>query len=1148
MLRTKGFLPYILIIFFNAFIDLGHKILIQNTLYHTSNANHYALMSSIINGFILLPFLLLFTPSGFIADKFKKVFVLRLTAAASIPLTIIVTWCYFHGQFGLAFGITLLLATQSALNSPAKYGYIRELFNTSKLAKANAVVQTTAIIAILAGTFVFSVIFDHYLRRYGLQQTTDKATILKAFAPVGYVLILSAIVETVFTFFIPQKPPADPKSTYHFQRYIRGHYLKKYLTEITGSRIILLCVIGLAIFWGINQVLLASYGAYLKSFAGNPSAVFMQSALALGGIGILIGATYAGRVSRGFIETGFIPVAALGISICLFILCHITHHTTILVLFVIYGIFGGMLIVPLNALIQFGAKQSALGKVMAANNFVQTVFMMTFLIVNILYVSFATNIRYFLYSMIALALGATFYSIYKLPQTLIRYILYFVFSKFYRLSVNGLDNLPATGGALLLGNHISFFDWALLQVASPRPIRFVMDKVYYDKWYLRWLLNKMKVIPLNTATRESAFEQASLALSNGEVVAFFPEGQLCRNGQLGQFHSDFEQITRNSDVPIVPFYLLGIWGTASTFATTHYKRLSKSRTRPVSVSFGAAIYDHVNAVQVKQKVMQLSISAWDVYVASLGTIPELWLDRVKQIPNSIALIDSIGLTLTNIQLLSTVLYMGFQWRKLLRKQHKIGILLPAGAAGIIANLAVLFRGKTVVNLNYTSSEETLFTTLDEANITTIITARAFVNKLAQKGYSLDKVLAKTNVIHLEDYRKPYRKLVIFANMILVRIIPLLLLDWILVKKHDTNRTAAILFSSGSESKPKGIELSHQNIIGNAKQICSVFNIEEHDKMLSVLPLFHAFGLTATTVMPLLEGTPVVCHPDPTDVVNIAGLIEKYNVSIMCATSTFLSMYCRNRKVQPHMLASLRLVIAGAEKLSAQVRVDFKQKFDLDIYEGYGATEVAPVASANLPDALASELWQAQVTQKEGTVGLPVPGTAFKIVDPDTLQALPVNTEGMILIGGTQVMKGYLNDPARTKRALIPEGDYTWYITGDKGKLDKDGFLTIVDRYSRFAKIGGEMVSLGLVEQKIEKILNNPDAEIMAIAIPDAKKGEKIILLYTGELDPKHIRTGLLAEPGNNLLIPAKYMPVDAIPKLGSGKKDYAGGKLLIGEI
>lgn len=1148
MLRIKGFFPYILIIFFNAFVDLGHKILIQNTLYQTSDASHFSLMSSIINGFILLPYLLLFTPSGFIADKFKKVIVLRITAAAAIPLTIIATWSYFQGYFEVAFGVTLLLATQSALNSPSKYGYIKELFGKAKIAKANAVVQTTAIMAILAGTFIFSLIFDHFLKRYGLEHNMDKAAILKAFAPAGFVLIICSCAETIFTFLIPKKPASDPDSTYTLKGYVRGKYVKSFLSETTKSQVIFLSIIGLAIFWGINQVMLASYGAYLKAFAGNPSAVFVQSALAIAGIGILFGASYAGRVSRGFVETGLIPAAAIGICVCLALLSHFTNHTTILVMFFIYGIFGGMLVVPLNSLIQFNAKDSQLGKVMAANNFIQTIFMLGFLAANIAYISLGGNIRYFLYFMVVIAVGSTCYAIYKLPQALLRYMLYFVFSKFYRLRVEGLDNLPSSGGVLLLGNHLSFIDWAILQIASPRPIRFVMARVFFDKWYLRWLLNKMRVIPISSGASKNALAAMHQGLVDGDVVALFPEGRLSRNGQLGYFHSGFERAVKDSGAIIVPFYLLGLWGTSTTYATERYKKLSKSRSRHVSVTFGPGIADDSDAALVKQKVMQLSISAWKTYVDSLGTIPEVWLSRVKQLPSSTSLIDSMGLTLSNIQLLSIVLHIRHKLQKKLNAEQNIGILLPAGGAGIMANMSAFVMGKTVVNLNYTSSEENLLTALQEAKVKTIITAKAFVKKLEKKGYDLSKVFANIKPIYIEEIASSAGKLVVLRNMLLLRLCPLSLLKLIVLKKHDAEQTAAILFSSGSESKPKGIELSHSNIIGNAKQISSVFNIKDNDKMLSVLPLFHAFGLTATTIMPLLEGTPVVCHPDPTDVVRISRLIHKYKVSVMCATSTFLGMYCRNRKVLPQTLESLRLVIAGAEKLSDQVRIDFKQKFSLDVYEGYGATEVAPVASANLPDTLMSDNWQVQVTQKLGTVGLPVPGTAFKIVDPQTLQTLPTNTEGMVLIGGTQVMKGYLNNPEKTKQVLIPEADYTWYITGDKGKLDEDGFLTIVDRYSRFAKVAGEMVSLSAVEQRIEKVIHDSDIELMAINVPDDKRGEKIIVLHTGTMDAKQIREGLQAIPGSNLMIPAAYQQVDAIPKLGTGKKDYSAGKLLLGEL
>ena len=319
----------------------------------------------------------------------------------------------------------------------------------------------------------------------------------------------------------------------------------------------------------------------------------------------------------------------------------------------------------------------------------------------------------------------------------------------------------------------------------------------------------------------------------------------------------------------------------------------------------------------------------------------------------------------------------------------------------------------------------------------------------------------------------------------------------------------------------------------------MFNIKADDVVLSTLPLFHAFGLTATTIMPLIEGIPMVCHPDPTDALKIGKMVYKHRVTFMCGTSTFFGLYCRNKRLLPQMFSSLRFVIAGAERLNDNVRSEFKLKFNCDIYEGYGATEVAPVASSNLPDILDSSDWHLQVCNRFGTVGLPLPGTAFKVVDPETLEELELNQEGMILIGGTQVMKGYLNNPEKTKSVLIPDGDITWYITGDKGRIDEDGYLTIVDRYSRFAKIAGEMVSLGLVEQNVIGALKKEGVEVMAINIPDIKKGEKIVLLHTdNEIDEKILREALIAAGASSLTIPSQYFYLQELPKLGSGKRDY----------
>jgi len=1142
MSRVRGFLPYIFIVFFNSFVDLGHKILIQNTLYQTESAGMFSLYSSIVNALILLPYVFLFTPSGFIADRFSKTNVLRITALGAIPLTLIATWSYYNGYFKLAFFLTLLLAIQSVINSPAKYGYIKEIYGKASIARVNAFVQTTTIIAILAGTFIFSLIFNHYLSLYNLEHSTDKSTILKAIAPAGFILVILSVAEAICSFIIPKKSAADPDSHYEIPKYVRGIYLKEYLFQASQTKIIFMCILGLSVFWGVNQVLLASYGAYLKDFAGNPNSVFVQGALGIGGIGILLGATYAGRVSRGFIEAGMIPCAAIGSTIGLFFLPQVVNHGMILLLFIIYGFFGGMLVVPLNALIQFNAKDRNLGKTLAVNNFMQTVFMLGFLLLNILFTSLGGSPKYFIFGLFIVAVIATIYALISLPQSLVRYLIYFVVSKFYRVQVYGIDNLPSTGGVLLLGNHTSYLDWAILQIASPRPIRFVMERAIYQKWYLNWLLSKLKMIPISVHGSKNAMDEINQALQQGEIVALFPEGRLSRNGQIGYFHNGFEKALKNSGAAVIPFYLLGLWGSVSSHATERYRRISGHLQRRISVTFGTMLSDQLNASQAKQQVQQLSISAWKQHVASLGTVPQAWLRRVKQMPNSLCLIDSTGTRLSSAQLLSTVMYMQYHIKPQVLNQKNVGILLPAGIGGVLANLVLLCLGKTVVNLNFTSSLSALEYAIKDSNTYTIITSRVFVEKLIQRGYDLSSILAKTEVVYLEDFKKPTSKIAIIRNFIMVHLLPLWVLKLIILTGQDNNATAAILFSSGSEGKPKGIELTHRNILGNIKQVTSVFNIREDDVILSTLPLFHAFGLTVTTFMPLCEGTPMICHPDPTDAVKIGKLIYQHRVTVMCGTSTFFGLYNRNRQLLPQMFESLRLVIAGAEKLNEQIRKDFKLKFNKDIYEGYGATEVAPVASSNLPDELDARDWHLQIANRIGSVGLPLPGTAFKIVDPSTLEELPMGEEGMVLIGGTQVMNGYLNNPTKTKEVLIPDGDITWYVTGDKGRVDEDGYLTIVDRYSRFAKIGGEMISLSLVEQAVSQVFPDASLEVMALSLADDKKGEKIILLHTGELNRSFVRENLLRQQLSPLYIPAEYISVAELPKLGSGKKDYVNAK------
>jgi acyl-[acyl-carrier-protein]-phospholipid O-acyltransferase/long-chain-fatty-acid--[acyl-carrier-protein] ligase len=308
--------------------------------------------------------------------------------------------------------------------------------------------------------------------------------------------------------------------------------------------------------------------------------------------------------------------------------------------------------------------------------------------------------------------------------------------------------------------------------------------------------------------------------------------------------------------------------------------------------------------------------------------------------------------------------------------------------------------------------------------------------------------------------------------------------------------------------------------------------------MSTLPTFHAFGFAITTLMPLSEGIPIVCHADPKDVATIASGIQKYSGTILVGTPTFLRMYTISKKVSVESMQSLRLVVAGAEKLRSEVRDGFEKKFNMPVFEGYGTTETSPGASVNLPD-IDSPF---KLRNRPGTVGKAFSGTEFRIVDPDSLEPIPTGEDGLILIGGPQIMKGYLKMPEKTAEVIEIIDGYRWYRTGDKGHLDDDGFLTIVDRYSRFAKIGGEMISLTTVEEEILDALNDKDLEIAATCLPDQRKGEKIVLLSTNNIEKSELKKILSDAKINPLYHPSSVLVVDEIPKLGSGKTDFGATK------
>jgi acyl-[acyl-carrier-protein]-phospholipid O-acyltransferase / long-chain-fatty-acid--[acyl-carrier-protein] ligase len=437
------------------------------------------------------------------------------------------------------------------------------------------------------------------------------------------------------------------------------------------------------------------------------------------------------------------------------------------------------------------------------------------------------------------------------------------------------------------------------------------------------------------------------------------------------------------------------------------------------------------------------------------------------------------------------------------------------------NIAILLAGKVPVNLNFTAGSESMASAVAQCKITTIVTSRVFLGKANLETLE--------GMVFLEEIRKTFGALDKTLGM-LTALLPARWLKRRYAKSQRPKDLATVIFSSGSTGAPKGVMLSHHNIVANVEGIAQVIQFTPNDRIMGVLPLFHSFGFTGTLWLPLLVGFGVVYHPNPTDAKTIGETVKKYQASLLISTSTFYAGYLR--RCTKEEFASLRYLIAGAEKLREQVTKGYQEKFGLTIMEGYGCTELAPVVSVNIPDVREGN--EKQIGNKPGTVGHPIPGVTVKVVDPETEKPLVHGEEGLLLVKGPNLMLGYLEQPHLTDQAM--RGG--WYVTGDIASVDEDGFIRITDRLSRFSKIGGEMVPHMKIEEVINGVLGSPASVVTAI--PDEQRGEKLIAFYA----QNGIKKDELWEKLNRSELPKLWIPkrenlhlIDSIPVLGSGKVD-----------
>lgn len=1121
MWKTKGTVRYFISVFAITFVQIGVFIYTQKVIARTASNQAFLWESLVLQGLFLLPYILMIVPASYFSNKFSKQKVLAFSSLFMTLSMIAMAVCTTVGFPKTAYWLTLALGAGFAIHSPAKYGILKEMFGTARLSYANAFLQLVSIAALITASWVMTSAVNWATRTFS--DSPSLTDFLSKSIAFPWILTGFSVLATVMSFVIPKIGHEDP--------FLKMRSAKRTIVSTWSNKNVRATIIGLSMFWAMAQVFVLVF----QDSSGVESLSVLKNSLVHTFIGLTIGSFIAAKVSQNFIETGLIPLGVLGASFSILLIPFTVNPIVLAILFGLVGLFGGLLLVPLNALLQFNTRPNTSGRIIAVSNMVQTIVLAVFLIVHalLLYYTEMTPHQLFMGLGLIFLVGFT-WSIYNMPQALLRSLLKLVFSR-YKMHVLGVENIPNDGPVLLVGNHHSFIDWAILQMASPRPLRIASNKDHFEKWYLRAILKRLGMIRISSRDPLPALKQINEALLNGEAVVIFPTGEVSKAPHIVPFTLDFSDAVKNTNAIIVPFYIQGMWGSRYSYSGSDMYDVTTPRA--VTMAFGKPIPADTPANDIRTIVRNVSIDAWAYGISFRKPIAASWLRTCKKVVRSgPSIYNPDGGHLSGYKLLCAVLAFSRQLKKIVGKEQNVGIMLPPSPAGVIVNMALWMLGKTNVNLNYTSAPDIVANCIRQADIKTVITSSQFIEKLQNRGNDYSTMGgAECNVVFAEDIQSQISKGSLLYYLVLGFILPMFVIEFFFMKRVKLSDIATIMFSSGSEGTPKGVMLSHSNLIGNIQQTSCILNVCRGDVMLCELPLFHSFGLTVTTLLNLIEGCPIVTIADPTDVKTMARACAEFRVTAFVGTPTFLRAFVVNRLVHPMVFKYLRIIIAGAESLRPELQEAFRMKFGKDIFEGYGCTETTPVASVNTENMLLNDFLTMQINNKPGSVGMALPGTRFRIVDPDTNEELPVGEAGMILIGGCQVMVGYLKDPERTAQALIEIDGKRWYRTGDKGYLDEDGFLTIVDRYSRFAKIGGEMVSLGAVEMRIQDTQVLKGFDYAVTSIKDAVKGERLVLLFEGEKDPATVLQELRQSGIPSLMIPSVAFVVEHLPKLGTGK-------------
>jgi acyl-[acyl-carrier-protein]-phospholipid O-acyltransferase/long-chain-fatty-acid--[acyl-carrier-protein] ligase len=1121
LMTTRRFAPLFWCQFFSAFGDNFLKTaLVFLILFQVEGANSGALIT-LAGATLIAPFFFLSGLGGELADRYDKALVAQRLKLAEIGVAALaVTGFAFHSLI-LLFVAVFLFGVIASLFGPIKYGILPDQLAREELTAGNALVEGGTFLAILLGTIVA-----------GLAAKDGGDPIHFA-----WLMMVSALASWVASRFIPPTGEGAPNlvidrnifaSTATLIKYVRadprlwwGALVASWFWLVGALVLSLLPPLVTFDIGGTEQVVTVFLAIFSVAVAVGSGLAAWLAAGRIILLPTLIGAVLLGLFSLdlGWTASAFVhPASPLGIT-DYFASPHSVH---IAIDLAGLAIAGGLFIVPTFTAVQAWAGADHRARVVAAVNVLNAAFMVVGALILAVLQKLGLGVP-ILFALLGIAnLIVAFIIGRTMPASWMNDFLSIVFRAFFRLEVTGLENVAKAGhNAIIAMNHVSFLDAAIAMSLLPKRPVFAVDVAISRAWWIQPFLKFVRTMALDPL-KPMALRTVINAVRDGDMLVIFPEGRITLTGSLMKIYDGAAMIADKSDAMVVPVRIDGPERTIfSRLKSTQVRRrmfpkIKVTILEPVKMSVdpelkgrkrraaaGAALYDIMSNLMFRttstdRTVVEAVIEAAKIHGGK-------WL----------AIEDPTSGRLTYKRLLQATRILGAKLIPLALEGRAVGVMLPTSNGCAVTVLALLSGGRVPAMINFTSGAANVLGACRAAEVDTILTAHAFVEKAR-----LEKLIAaiekEVRIVYLEDVRKE----VIFSD----KLRGALRAKKPLVKRKPDD-WGVILFTSGTEGVPKGVVLSHRNVLTNVAQAEARIDFGREDRLFMALPAFHSFGFMGGIVLPLISGVPTFLYPSPLHYRTVPELVYGICATYLIGTDTFLAGYAR--MANAYDFRSLRYIIAGGEAVKESTRRIYLEKFGMRILEGYGVTETSPVLALNTP-----------MFNKFGTVGRLLPGMQARLE-----KVAGVEEGGRLFVKGPNVMLGYLRADKPGVLEPPPQG---WYDTGDIVTIDEQGYIAIKGRAKRFAKVGGEMISLAAVEMLAAELW--PHYTSAVVAVPDARKGERLILVTD-----KHGATRAdfqayaRGKHASELMFPAEIIVLDKLPLLGTGKPDLLALQKLVND-